>query len=107
MNENKQDRPASAKVAEGKQETMEVVRRNWQAEVETAQSYRDLAELEPDEKRKGILIRMAEAEERHAERWEKKLRDMGTEPPQLRDTLEQSGRRRNRHPPDGSGRGKT
>ena len=32
-------------------ETMEVVRRNWRAEVETAQTYRDLAVAEPDEKR--------------------------------------------------------
>src|SRR5947199_9852674 len=59
------------------EQTIGVVRRNWQAEVETAQTYRDLAERERDEKRKGILLRMAEAEERHAQRWEKKLRDLG------------------------------
>ena len=47
-------------------QTIEVAKRNWQAEVETAQTYRDLAQREPDEKRKGILLRMAEAEERHA-----------------------------------------
>src|SRR6266536_2516094 len=68
----------------GRQETIGVVRRNWQAEVETAQTYRDLAERERDEKRKGILLRMAEAEERHAQRWEKKLRDLGAEPPVLK-----------------------
>ena len=49
-----------------KKETIEVVLKNWRAEVETAQVYRDLAARESDEKRKGILIRMAEAEERHA-----------------------------------------
>jgi VIT1/CCC1 family predicted Fe2+/Mn2+ transporter/rubrerythrin len=70
-----------------RQETIGVVRRNWQAEVETAQTYRDLAERERDEKRKGILLRMAEAEERHAQRWEKKLRDLGAEPPVLKDTI--------------------
>ena len=70
-----------------RQETIAVVRRNWQAEVETAQTYRDLAEREHDEKRKAILLRMAEAEERHAQRWEKKLRDLGAEPPVLRDTI--------------------
>src|SRR6266850_5187100 len=74
-------------------ETIEVVKRNWQAEVETAQTYRDLAEREPDEKRKGILLRMAEAEERHAERWERKLRDLGAESPVLKDTI---GRRLSR-----------
>jgi len=69
-----------------KQETVEVVQRNWRAEVETARVYRDLAERERDEKRKGILIRMAEAEERHAARWEQKLRDMGEPVPDLADT---------------------
>jgi rubrerythrin len=68
-----------------KNETVEVVRKNWRAEVETAQVYRDLAEREKDDKRKGILIRMAEAEERHAARWEQKLRDMGQPAPQLAD----------------------
>jgi VIT1/CCC1 family predicted Fe2+/Mn2+ transporter/rubrerythrin len=74
-------------------ETIEVVKRNWRAEIETAQMYRDLAKRELDEKRKGILLRMAEAEERHAQRWEKKLRDLGLEPPVLEDTI---GRRLNR-----------
>src|SRR6202045_4328780 len=72
---------------QGRQETVEVVKRNWRAEVETAEVYRDLAEREADEKRKGILLRMAEAEERHAQRWEKKLRDMGQPVPQLTDNF--------------------
>src|ERR1700736_6909721 len=69
-----------------RREAIEAVKRNWRAEVETAQVYRDLAEREPDEKRKGILERMAEAEERHAARWEVKLRDMGEPLPRLPDT---------------------
>ena len=77
----------------GRQQTIEVVERNWRAEVETAQVYRDLAERERDEKRKSVLLRMAEAEERHAHRWEQKLRDLGAEPPVLKDTI---GRRLNR-----------
>src|SRR5436309_14628838 len=68
-----------------KKETIDVVLKNWRAEVETAQVYRDLAGREKDEKRKGILIRMAEAEERHAARWEQKLQEMGEPIPQLRD----------------------
>jgi rubrerythrin len=79
--------------AEDREETIEVVKRNWRAEIETAQTYRDLAGREPDEKRKGILLRMAEAEERHAQRWEQKLRDLGVEPPVLAETI---GRRLNR-----------
>src|SRR3989441_9878788 len=70
-----------------RQETIAVVMRNWQAEVETAQTYRDLAGREQDEKRKSVLLRMAEAEERHAQRWEKKLRDLGAEPPVYKDTI--------------------
>ena len=75
------------------QQTIDAARRNWQAEVETAQTYRDLAERERDEKRKGILLRMAEAEERHAQRWEAKLKELGAEAPVYRDTI---GRRLNR-----------
>jgi len=82
-----QDRPASAETTAGRQETIDVVTRNWRAEVETARVYRDLAERESDEKRKGILLRMAEAEERHARRWEKKLVDLGESVPILPDTL--------------------
>src|SRR5579864_1973801 len=70
-----------------REETTEVVRRNWRAEVETAQVYRDLAGREHDEKRKGILLRMAEAEERHAQRWEKKLVDLGEPVPTIPDSL--------------------
>src|SRR5437868_14352471 len=69
------------------QQTIDVAKRNWQAEVETARTYRDLAERERDEKRKGILLRMAEAEERHAQRWEKKLRDLGAEAPVYKETV--------------------
>src|SRR5712671_6838840 len=70
-----------------RKETVEVVLKNWRAEVETAQVYRDLAARESDEKRKGILIRMAEAEERHARRWEQKLRDMGESVPVLTENI--------------------
>src|SRR6266516_3614135 len=70
-----------------KKETIEVVLKNWRAEVETAQVYRDLAARESDERRKGILIRMAEAEERHARRWEQKLRDMREPVPTLTDNI--------------------
>src|SRR5947208_12478932 len=69
------------------QQTIDVAKRNWQAEVETAQTYRDLAERERDEKRKGILLRMAEAEERHAQRWEAKLKELGAQPPVYNNTF--------------------
>src|ERR1700737_1747415 len=72
---------------DNRQETVEVVRRNWRAEVETEQAYRALAAREEGEKRKGILLRVAEAEERHAQRWERKLADFGQAAPVLADTI--------------------
>ena len=85
MRKMKTDHPSEEST--DRQETIEVVKRNWRAEVETAQVYRELAEREPDEKRKGILLRMAEAEERHARRWAKKLVDLGQPVPTLPDTI--------------------
>ncbi len=66
---------------------LHVLQANWRAERETALVYRDLAAREPDEKRRGILLRMAEAEERHAVRWENKMRELGAEPPSLPNDL--------------------
>ncbi|MBA3961875.1 MAG: VIT1/CCC1 transporter family protein [Chthoniobacterales bacterium] len=66
---------------------LNVLQANWRAERETALVYRDLAAREPDEKRRGILLRMAEAEERHAIRWENKMRELGAEPPSLPNDL--------------------
>ena len=60
---------------------------NWRAERETALVYRDLAANEADEKRRAILLRMAEAEERHAVRWEKRLHELGAPPPLLKNDL--------------------
>src|SRR5581483_4418903 len=70
-----------------RQETIEVVNRNWRAKIDSAQAYRDLAVREPDEKRKAILERMAEAEERHAQRWARKLTDLGEPVPTLPDSF--------------------
>jgi VIT1/CCC1 family predicted Fe2+/Mn2+ transporter/rubrerythrin len=86
MRAMKDDTPDADK-PQDRQEAVEVVKRNWRAEVETARVYRELAAREADEKRKDILVRMAEAEERHAQRWEQKLRDMGQPVPQLGDNV--------------------
>ncbi|MEN3368990.1 MAG: vacuolar iron transporter family protein [Verrucomicrobiota bacterium] len=74
-------------------ESIEALKENWKAEVQTARVYRELAERETDQKRKDILIRMAEAEERHATRWAAKLTELGAAPPELKDSL---GQRLNR-----------
>ena len=94
-------------------ESIEALKQNWRAEVETSRVYRDLAERETNQKRKSILLRMAEAEERHATRWAQKLTELGLEPPgpegfvrPASQSLVEPGRRpRRRHPPDGSGGG--
>jgi rubrerythrin len=66
-------------------EAVRVLRRNWLAEKESARVYRDLAESEQNTKRREVLIRMAEAEERHADRWEKKLAELGGTTPAFGD----------------------
>src|SRR5947207_1309085 len=70
-------------------ESIEALKQNWRAEVQTSRVYRDLAERETDPKRKSILLRMAEAEERHATRWAQKLTDVVHAPPVLQDSLGQ------------------
>ena len=77
----------STEDSQDRQQTVDVVKRNWRAEIDSAQAYRDLATREPDEKRRAILVRMAEAEERHAQRWAKKLVDLGEPIPTIPDSL--------------------
>lgn len=49
------------------------VKKMWQREVEAAATYRHLADRERDQKRKDILIRLAEQEEKHAARWSERI----------------------------------
>lgn len=71
----------------GTRERIDVLRKSWRAEVDSARTYRDLAANEKDEKRRGILTRMAEAEDRHAKRWAEALDELGAAVPQDRETL--------------------
>ena len=45
------------------------VEKMWRREVEAAHTYKLLAEREPDQKRRDILLRLAEQEDKHASRW--------------------------------------
>src|SRR5580693_4782782 len=45
----------------------------WRREVEAATTYRHLAERERDQKRKDILLRLAEQEDNHAARWSERI----------------------------------
>jgi len=49
------------------------VEKMWRREVEAAHTYRLLAGREPDAKRRDILARLAEQEEKHAARWSERL----------------------------------
>ena len=62
------------------------LQQNWRREVEGAGMYRDLAARESDATKRGILERLAQAEERHAARWEGKLAELGATPPPLKST---------------------
>jgi len=50
------------------------VEKMWRREVEAATTYRLLAGREPDQKRKDILIRLAEQEDNHAARWADRIK---------------------------------
>jgi VIT1/CCC1 family predicted Fe2+/Mn2+ transporter/rubrerythrin len=49
------------------------VQEMWRREVEAAATYRHLADRERDTKRRDILIRLAEQEEKHAARWSERI----------------------------------
>lgn len=53
---------------------------HWQDEGESAYRYRALAELEQNEARKKLFLRLADVEVRHQEMYEKLLRAQGVEP---------------------------
>lgn len=65
---------------ENKNEFIKGLKQAWHDEMLSAHNYRALAERESNPQKKAILIRMAEAEERHAETWAKRLRDFRVEP---------------------------
>lgn len=65
----------------------------WQIEVAGARTYRALAAREANEEKRAILVRLAEAEERHAERWATRLRELGAAPGEFKEALTARARR--------------
>src|SRR5882757_2533529 len=49
------------------------VEKMWRREVEAAATYKHLANRETDQKRKDILMRLADQEDRHAARWSERI----------------------------------
>jgi VIT1/CCC1 family predicted Fe2+/Mn2+ transporter/rubrerythrin len=52
---------------------LDTVEKMWRREVEAATTYRHLARREQDVTRRGILLRLAEQEDKHAERWSERI----------------------------------
>lgn len=65
---------------------LEAFEHHWQDEADAAFLYRVLAGFEPDEKKKGIYLRLAEVEDRHVQVWERLLADHGRPPKPFRPT---------------------
>ena len=67
--------------SKGSEQIIATLERNWRAEMEGAATYRELANMEHDPKRKALLIKLAEAEERHAEKWSQRIVELGGRDP--------------------------
>jgi VIT1/CCC1 family predicted Fe2+/Mn2+ transporter/rubrerythrin len=61
------------------------VQKMWRREVEAAATYRHLANRERDPRRKDILVRLAEQEQKHAERWSERIADATGHAPDPKD----------------------
>jgi VIT1/CCC1 family predicted Fe2+/Mn2+ transporter/rubrerythrin len=59
------------------------LQQNWRREKQGERTYRDLAEREHDANKRAVLLRLAEAESRHAEKWARKLAELGATIPTL------------------------
>lgn len=64
------------------QKVIAALRAAWEREVEAAQLYRLLSEQQEDERRRKIMIRLAEAEEEHARQFADRILALGGIPPQ-------------------------
>ena len=85
---NIQAQPQGSAAANGEAVTGETTReliaalqQNWQREMEGARTYRSLAQNERDKARRNVLEKLADAEARHAQKWERKLTELGAELP--------------------------
>lgn len=66
---------------------IEGLRKAWVDEIRSARNYHALAEREQNPQRKAILERMAHAEERHAQTWEERLKQLGADPGEYKESL--------------------
>jgi vacuolar iron transporter family protein len=71
-------------VEKNKDHVIATLEHNWQAEMQGAATYRELAGMEKDMRRQALLIKLAEAEERHAARWSSRIMELGGTDPATR-----------------------
>ena len=65
----------------------------WRDEMGSARNYRALAERETNPDRRAILLRLAEAEDKHAANWAARLRELGADPGDYRESFIERARR--------------
>jgi len=72
---------------------VEELRKAWRDEKSAALTYAAAADHEKDARRRDIYLRMAAEEQKHAERWEKRLHEMGADPGAYVETAIEAQRR--------------
>jgi VIT1/CCC1 family predicted Fe2+/Mn2+ transporter/rubrerythrin len=72
---------------------IEELRKAWRDEKSSALTYSAAADRETDPRRRDIFRRMAAEEVKHAERWEKRLRELGSDPGTYTETAAEMARR--------------
>ena len=72
---------------EDHQEFIAGLQRAWQREQASARIYRALADREQNEARRAVLLKLAATEDKHAERWASRLRELNAPLPPGRDPL--------------------
>ena len=65
-----------------REDLLRELKQNYLREREGVALYRQLAESEKNPTKKSVLLKLSEAEGRHAERWAVRLRELGGEPPE-------------------------
>jgi VIT1/CCC1 family predicted Fe2+/Mn2+ transporter/rubrerythrin len=73
---------------------IEELRKAWRDEKSSALTYTAAAEKETDPKRRDIFLRMAAEEVKHAEKWERRLRELDAEPGTYTETHSEISRRK-------------
>jgi len=65
----------------------------WRDEMASARNYRALAERETNPEKKTILLRLAEAEDKHAINWAARLKELGADPGGYHESFAEQARR--------------